>query len=227
MHEPTIDLSALSGRSFGAVLFDNDGTLVDSIAAVEACWQQWAREYGVHPAHITNLHGQPSDVLVAGLVSADRFPAAAARIRQLELEASYPVRVLPGAVAALQATAGRNAIVTSATRALFQHRIEQTGLPAPQLAVTSDDVTRGKPDPEPYLVAASRLGYAPEECLVVEDAPAGVRAGHAAGSAVLGIDSAPDRSMQGEPLRADAVVPDLSFVRFTLHGGAIRVEVAS
>lgn len=106
MHEPTIDLSALSGRSFGAVLFDNDGTLVDSIAAVEACWQQWAREYGVNPAHITNLHGQPSDVLVAGLVSADRFPAAAARIRQLELEASYPVRVLPGADAALQATAG-------------------------------------------------------------------------------------------------------------------------
>lgn len=219
--------SPLSGRLFDAVLFDNDGTLVNSIDAVEAAWLQWAHEFGVPSERLAGLHGKPALTTIRALVPAQRVAEAFARIQELELDSPVPVTALPGAVAAVRATETRNAIVTSADRALFERRATEAGIPLPAVTVTFDDVSEGKPDPEPYLTAAALLGADPARCLVVEDAPAGVAAGRAAGAAVLGIAGTVGRGREsGARLDADLVVPDLAAVRLVLGEGGIRLEEA-
>lgn len=230
VHEASsIDVSPLFTRTFEAVLFDNDGTLVSSIAAVEAAWLAWAGEYGVEPAKLSDLHGKPAAVTVAALVGQELFDEAYARIRQLELASTIPAVALPGAVDAVTATMGRNAIVTSADAALFSFRAREAGIPTPTVTVTFDDVSRGKPDPEPYVHAAELLGADPKRCLVVEDAPAGVASGRAAGASVLGIAAGAEGSAfaPGHALLADVIVPNLAAVRFVLVDGGVRVEAAS
>ncbi|MFC7658386.1 HAD-IA family hydrolase [Pseudonocardia benzenivorans] len=127
-------------------------------------------------------------------------------------------RPLPGAVEALRACS-RAAIVTSCTRALARARIAAAGLPAPAVVVTADDVTAGKPDPEPFLLAAEHLQVAAARCLVVEDAPAGLAAARAAGMATLAVAGTHALA----DLDADAGVPDLSHVRFASGPTGIRV----
>ncbi len=177
-----------------AVLLDMDGTLVDSDGAVERSWHAWGREFGVavEPAA---LHGRPSEASVRALrPDLDGAAAAAAAARQLELQYDdlSDVAATPGARELLALLDGRLpwAVVTSADRRLAAARLGAAGLVAPVL-VTVEDVRRGKPDPEGYLVAAGRLGVAPQRCLVVEDAPAGVAAGRAAGAAVATLRGLP------------------------------------
>ncbi|GAA4873189.1 HAD-IA family hydrolase [Serinicoccus chungangensis] len=117
---------------------------------------------------------------------------------------------LPGALDALRALGDRAAVVTSADQALASARLRAAGLPEPAVLVCADDVARGKPDPEPYLEAAARLGVDPARCLVVEDSAAGLRSGRAAGAATLALLTTTPREQLGD---ADLVVPDLSWVR--------------
>jgi sugar-phosphatase len=175
------------------VLFDMDGTLVESHAAVERAWRTWAREYGVDPGNtIAVAHGSPAEHTVAAMrpdLDAARIAEAAARQLQLQYEDLHDVRPAGGALALIEAvtTAGLPwAVVTSADARLAAARLGRVGI-APPVVVTVDDVERGKPDPEGYLMAARLIGVAIERCLVVEDSDVGVAAGRAAGAFVVGV----------------------------------------
>ncbi len=200
---------AVAGRTFDAVLFDMDGTLVDSTRAVERSWATWSSEYGLTGSALAAGHGQPASQLVRSLLVADRVQEGLARIAELELADVQDITILPGAAELLAALpADRLAIVTSATRELATARIRAAGLIEPAVVVTFDDVSRGKPDPEPFLTGAARLGIDPTRCLVVEDAPAGVAAARAAGCATLAVTTTSPR----DQLDADTVVDSLAQV---------------
>ncbi|WGW13127.1 HAD-IA family hydrolase [Saxibacter everestensis] len=224
-------LGVLEGRTFDAVLFDLDGTLISSIPAVERSWRKWAELEGVDLADLETLHGVPSRQIVASLVPPERVEDSVRVIDDLELQDTDGVIVLPGAAEALKtllvpvAGAERQwaAIATSCSRALAAVRIKSAGISRPDLVVTSTDVTKGKPDPEPYLLAAQRLGVKAANCLVVEDAPAGVSAGRLAGASTLAVRTSSSAQQLAE---ADAVVDDLGSVAFVLDDAGVRVRSA-
>ncbi|WP_233153305.1 HAD family hydrolase, partial [Kineosporia sp. R_H_3] len=138
-----------------------DGTLVDSTRSVQRSWLEWAGEYDVPLDRLTGWHGVPAKQIIATVVDDPaRHAEALARIEALEIEdAAGGILVLPGAVEALAALpAGRAAVVTSCTRLLAHARIAAAGLVAPGVVVTASDVTHGKPDPEPFVLGARRLG---------------------------------------------------------------------
>jgi mannitol-1-/sugar-/sorbitol-6-phosphatase len=219
------DGALFDGAVFDAVLFDMDGTLVDSTRSVQRSWLEWAGEYGVPLERLTGWHGVPAKQIVATVVDDPaRHVEALARIEALEIEdAAGGILVLPGAVEALAALpAGRAAVVTSCTRLLAHARIEAAGLVAPGVVVTASDVTHGKPDPEPFVLGARRLGADPARCLVVEDAPAGLQAGRAAGAATLAVVT----THPAGDLDADVVVPSLADVRFLTGPDGVRVVAA-
>ncbi|MFC9298782.1 HAD-IA family hydrolase [Streptomyces sp. NPDC057011] len=194
-----------------ALLFDNDGTLVSSMESVVRCWTGWAREYGITEEEFARveLHGRPAAEIVADLLPAGVRAGALARIEALEAEdVAGGVVVLPGTKDLLSALpAGRWAVVTSATHPLAEARLREAGIDFPEL-VAADDITRGKPDPEPFLLAARRLGVDPARCVVFEDAPAGLAAGRAAGMRTVALTT----THSAAELDADVVVRDLSAV---------------
>lgn len=173
---------------FAAVLFDCDGILVDSAAAVERAWRRWTESRGVDFAAIAGrLHGQRSTDLIAAI-----YPELDAAAEGAEVDAAQVsdpgVEPVPGAREALAALPpDRVAVVTSGTRALATARLRSVGVPVPAVLVTAEDVAAGKPDPAGYLLAAGRLGQPPGEALVVEDAPAGIAAGQSAGARVAAL----------------------------------------
>ncbi|MGD7706238.1 HAD-IA family hydrolase [Microlunatus sp. Y2014] len=208
--------------TFAAVLFDLDGTLIDSTPAVVRSWVAWAVEYGIDPLALQGFHGVPARSIVARFVSADQVPDALARVTELEVGDVSDIVLLPGAAAALAALAAvPNAIATSCTRELADARLAASGLVRPDVVVTADDVEHGKPAPDPFLLAARRLGVDPADCLVVEDAPSGLTAARAAGCATLAVTT----TSAAADLTADHVVPDLSQVRFSVVDGRVRLEV--
>lgn len=214
-------LGRLAGEVFDAVIFDMDGTLVDSTPAVARSWDRWGSEHGLTPEQMQGHHGVPAESIVRLLLPADRHAAGIARIHELELTDVDDIVVLPGAAEALAALKdARNAIATSCTRPLAKARIGAAGLVAPSVIVTVDDVERGKPHPDPFLEAARRLGVDPTRCLVVEDAPQGLLAGTAAGCFTLAVVTTTPR----EELVADAVVDDLASVVFTVTDRGISVQ---
>jgi sugar-phosphatase len=207
-----------------ALLFDNDGTLISSLESVYRCWSRWAREYGVTEEDFARvaLHGRPAAEIVADLLPADVVPAAVARIEQLEVEDVGGVVALPGTLALLESLpAERWAVVTSATRRLAEARLGQAGI-RPKNVIAADDISRGKPDPEPFLLAAERLGADPARCVVFEDAPVGLTAGRAAGMVTVALAT----THRAEELSADVVVPDLSAVSAQATAGSVEITVA-
>src|ERR1700704_675717 len=181
------------------VLFDMDGVLVDSTPAVGRVWAGWAREHGFElDAVVRMAHGRPSITTIRELLPNADHAAEDREVERREIADVDGVVPLPGAMELLQALPlDRWAIVTSCTRALAAVRIGAAGLPKPKQMVTSTDVQHGKPDPEPYLKGAQILGVPAADCLVVEDAPAGVRAGKAAGARVLALrTTASDAELQ-------------------------------
>jgi len=214
-------LGPLHGRSFAAVIFDMDGTLIDSIPVVIRSWLRWAEEHGLDPEGLRGFHGVPAAAIVAELLPAHKHESALGRINDLELADTEGITVLPGAAEALAALApGLCAIATSCSTPLAAVRIEATGLQVPRVLVTADDVERGKPHPDPFLLAAERLGVDAAQCLVVEDAPGGLAAAHAAGCATLAVTT----TTPAHELVADAVVANLGEVTFSAGGDGVRVR---
>jgi mannitol-1-/sugar-/sorbitol-6-phosphatase len=202
-----------------AVIFDLDGVLVDSTASVERAWQMWAQQHGLQVNDILPLiHGRRSIEtmrLVAPHLATDR-EAEALNLFQAR-DTSRDVMV-PGALALLTSLPSQSwAMVTSGPPALAHARLQAVGLPVPQVVVTSEDVTRGKPDPQGYLKAATRLGIPPEDCLVFEDAPVGIAAAQAAAMRV--IDVATTSPLEAFTLAAEAVQ--------TLAGVQVKAVMAS
>jgi sugar-phosphatase len=181
-----------------ALLFDMDGTLVDSDAAVDRAWLAWCAEYGVDARHAMAIApGHPAadtvNTLLAGRLDARAIATAALRQLELQYDDLSDVAAAEGAhdlLARVDELGLPWAVVTSADERLAKARLGAAGIAAP-LLVTTDDITRGKPDPEGYLLAARRLGVAGAECLVVEDAEAGVLAGRAAGARVAALKGVP------------------------------------
>jgi len=175
--------------SCNAVLFDLDGVLVDSTPAVARVWTGWALEHGLDPAEVVKrAHGRPSLSTIR-----DYLPEADLELENQELERREladleGVVALPGAQELLSSLPPAGwTIVTSCTRPLAEARIRAAALPTPEHLVSADEITRGKPDPEPYWKAATLLGFPAKDCVVVEDVPAGIQAGRAAGAPVIAV----------------------------------------
>ena len=170
-----------------ALLFDLDGVLIDSTPAVQRVWHRWAVEHGLDPEAVVYMaHGRPSRSTIRELLPNSDIDREDREVERREIEDIDGVVLLPGAQNLLNSLPpDRWTIATSCTRRLAEVRLRVAGLPIPATMITSSDVKIGKPDPEPYLKAAAKLGFAASDCIVVEDAPAGARAGKAAGARVI------------------------------------------
>jgi sugar-phosphatase len=186
-----------------AVLFDMDGVLVDSTHAVARVWRKWALDRGFDPVKVVRAaHGRPSIDTVRDFLPNADSNAENLEVERQEVEDLEGVVAMPGAkVLVTSIPAARWTVVTSATRPLAEVRLRAAGIPIPKSLITADDIQFGKPHPEPYQKAAARLGYPASECVVVEDAPAGIRAGKAAGARVIAV---PTTSNRGDLERAGA-----------------------
>jgi len=172
-----------------AILFDMDGTLVDSMAHDERQWTRWAAHHGLDPRPILTIsHGRRTLETIREVAPHLATEQELVRFEKQELEDREGMRAVDGAAALLRVLPPQSwALVTSAPRRLAELRMESAGLSLPAVVVSADDVLRGKPDPEGVLRAARLLDAAPAECLVIEDTPAGIQAAHAAGMRALGI----------------------------------------
>jgi sugar-phosphatase len=198
----------MDGHRISAVLFDLDGVLVESKEATERVWLDWAARHGVQPEDLrAAMHGVRSVEVVRALRPDLDAAAESEAIERRQAEDVAGVRAVPGAADALGALReDRVAVVTSATRPLALTRLRAAGISPPAVMVFASDVERGKPDPEGYLTAARRLGAAPAETVVVEDAPPGIAAGRAAGAAVVAVTTT---HAAAELSAADVVIPSL------------------
>lgn len=207
-----------------SVLFDLDGVLVDSTGSVARQWRKWAEQKGIDPEKVLKIaHGVRALEIVKHVAPHLDADAEVREIEGLEIDDHDGVAVMPGAAELVRSVPdGRWAVVTSGRRHLATGRLQWANLPVPRIMVPADEVTRGKPDPEPYLKAAQLLGVDPKECLVIEDAPAGIRAARAAGMKVIALTSTYPAS---ELKEADAIVPALRQIRVTQMDGRLRVKV--
>ena len=205
-----------------------DGVLVSSIASVNRCWRRWAAHYGVpNPDEIVIAHGTRAVEIMLGFrpdLSERQIAEGLRFIEDIEIDDVADLTVLPGVPELLNSLpAERWTIVTSATRRLMVARLKAAGLPQPKRLVAGDDVINGKPHPEPYITGARLLGFAPSECIVVEDAPSGVGSGKAAGSRVLGVlgtHTAQELYAAG----AEWVITSLVGVKAVLVGAELKIE---
>lgn len=172
-----------------AFLFDMDGTLITSTRAVERCWTAWAKKNNLDPSHVLEtIHGRPARESIKILAPQANLEEEAAWMLQLELSDDVGVSAIAGAREFLESLNDFPwGIVTSADRVLAEHRLNLCGMPLPSVLISADDVKAGKPHPEGYLKAATLLGCVPARCLVLEDTPAGLAAGRAAGAMLLGL----------------------------------------
>lgn len=191
------------------LLIDLDGVLVDSRAAVDRAWNWWATRHGLDPAPFVDAHGRTAREVILDLAPGLDPDLEAALVEGRELSDTQGILALPGA-RELLASSEPLAIVTSCPRPLALARLQEAKLTAPAVLVTAESVTRGKPDPEPYLLGARWLGLAPAQCVVFEDAPAGVSAGKAAGMRVVGLTT---NVGAAELTQADVVVANLAACR--------------
>ncbi len=181
-------MTTLFERSFAAILFDMDGTLINSIAVAERVWGAWARRHGLDvTTFLPTIHGRRvQDTIASAGIRGIDVERESTEITAAELDDVAGIVPVRGAERFLVSVpADKQALVTSAPRALALRRLGAAGLTPPRLVVAAEDVTRGKPAPDCYLLAAQRLGVDARDCLVVEDTPAGITAGDAAGAHVL------------------------------------------
>jgi mannitol-1-/sugar-/sorbitol-6-phosphatase len=208
-----------------AILFDLDGTLVDSATRVERLWVEWSKRRGIDTGYLLQvMHGRPAAetirIAAPHLSVQDEFQALEAE----EIADMEGVRPYPSAEELLDALSPHQwAIVTSGTRRVAEARMRHVGLSKPKVFITVDDVNAGKPAPDGYLLAASRLNLKPSDCVVIEDAPAGIQAGKSAGMRVIAVASTLNSELLSQ---ADFAVRHLSEIKLysTTHGIQIRVE---
>jgi sugar-phosphatase len=210
------------------LLFDMDGVLISSIGSVVRCWRRWCEMYGVPNAESFEVPHGTRAVDIVRMLKPEFDEAQVAEglraIEELEIADTADLTVLPGVKSLLERLPPeRWVIVTSATRRLLLGRLAAAGLPIPERFITGDMVQRGKPDPEPYRRGAELLGFAPSDCVVVEDAPSGVGAGVAAGCRVLGVLGTHKAS---ELNMATWIAESLEEVAVTLVGDELELRVS-
>lgn len=210
--------------SCAAILFDLDGVLVDSTRSVDRQYRLWAKENGLDGDYLMAIaHGVRTSEVVKRVAPHLDAAAETIKIEMREAADRAGAMVMPGAVRLVSSIpAGRWCVVTSGTRMLASTRLRDAGIPIPGVFVTAESVSRGKPYPEPYLRGAELLGVNPAECLVLEDAPAGIASAHAAGMKVAGLLS----TYAAEALmEADLIMASLDSIKVTPAGEANRLDL--
>jgi len=211
------------GGRFRAVLFDMDGVLIDSTGLDERSWLRWAAERGMKDFDPASAHGRRTfDTLRQFAPELDPY-AETLRFEESNEFDCEGIVVFPGVLELLSGLPERQwAIVTSCSERVMRHRLGFASVPVPPQIVTGDRVKHGKPDPESYRRGAAQLGFEVAECLVIEDAPHGIRAGKDAGCSVLGVASShTDEELQA----ADWIVGSIAEVAVTvLEDGWLRIE---
>jgi sugar-phosphatase len=208
-----------------AILFDLDGVLVDSTGSVDRQWRAWAREQGIDEDSVIAIaHGVRSVEVIRAVAPHLDAQAEARRLENREAS-DRGIVVMPGAIDLIRSIPENKwGVVTSGARHLASARLKLAGVPLPKVMVTADDVVNGKPHPEPYLKGAELLGVNPAECLVIEDAPAGIRAAHAGGMKAIGLTSTYAAAALSE---ADWVVGKLAQIQVSVDvAGELAVNVA-
>lgn len=212
----------LPDQTFSAFLFDMDGTILTSIKAAERVWGQWARGHGLDvDAFLPTIHGKRTEETIRALELPGVDPVReAACITRAEIEDVAGIEAIVGAADFLASLPHeRWAIVTSAPRLLAEARIAAAGLPMPGVLVAAEDVERGKPAPDPFLLGARKLGVAPADCLVFEDTLAGLQSAQAAGMASIVVTTT-----HAHPLETDVTaVLDYEDVRAVNTPDGLRV----
>ncbi|MGO2439068.1 sugar phosphatase [Serratia proteamaculans] len=180
-------------------LFDLDGTLVDSLPAVERAWINWAKRRGINPQDVLDfIHGKQAITSLRHFMPGESEEAIQQEfllLEQVEAQDTDGVTALPGAAALLERLNRLDipwAIVTSGSIPVATARRNAGGLPQPEVFITAEQVKHGKPLPDAYLLGAERLGLAPQDCVVVEDAAAGILSGLAAGCQVIAVNAPAD-----------------------------------
>jgi len=195
-----------------AVLFDLDGVLVDSTPCVARVWMAWANQHGLDPDYVVHTaHGQKAIETIRKVAPQLDAEHEFRIVEKMELDDTEGLRLLPGAKELLSALPpNRYTIVTSGSRGLAIKRLQTVGLPIPSNMISADEVSNGKPHPEPYLAGAAAVGFAASECLVFEDAPSGICSSLAAGAKVVGVST----TYKGKELTAAGlIIPSLSAVQ--------------
>jgi sugar-phosphatase len=220
-------LTSMTQIHCAAILFDMDGVLINSTPAVARVWRRWAIEHGFNPEEVVaRAHGRPSLTTVRDYLPNANHEAENREVERREIEDLEGVVPLPGALDLLASLPDdRWTIVTSCTRALAEVRIRAAGLPLPKKLITSNDITYGKPHPEPYLRGASILGFPPADCVVLEDAPAGVMAGKAAGATVIAFKTTVQESVS-RAAGADWILNNCSDIQLTSSRPDLHLTLA-
>jgi mannitol-1-/sugar-/sorbitol-6-phosphatase len=209
-----------------ALLFDMDGVLINSTPAVTRVWRRWALEHGFNSEEVVaRAHGRPSLTTVREYLPNADHEAENREVERREIEDLEGVIPLPGALELLASLPqDRWTIVTSCTRPLAEVRIRAAGLPLPKQLITSNDIIHGKPHPDPYLKGASVLGFPAANCIVVEDVPAGVRAGKAAGAKVIGFTTTVGEAAL-QDAGADWILNNCADIRLLDHGKDLNIAL--
>jgi sugar-phosphatase len=207
-----------------AILFDLDGVLVDSTAAVERVWRKWAHKHAIDQDYVMAIsHGRRSIETIRELAPHMDAEQENRIVEKMEIEDKDGIIAIPGARELLASLpADRFLIVTSATTALASARLQYAGLCVPDRLVSSDDVTEGKPSPEPYLKGAAVLGFIPADCVVFEDTPAGIQSAKAAGMRVIGLVTTYPAA---ELTAADALLQSFQEVKTRFQNGLLHLEL--
>jgi sugar-phosphatase len=208
-----------------AVLFDMDGVLMDSTPSVERVWRAWATMHGLDPERVAGqAHGRRSIETIRAMAPHLDAQKENVVVEQMEIDDKEGVTALPGAAELLaHLPADRFAIVTSATRPLAVARLGYAGLPVPRHIITANDVLHGKPSPEPFLKGAALLGFAPADCVVFEDSPAGISSARCAGMKAIALQTTyPADQLQ----EADAIIRSLADAKASLCDEGITLGFA-
>ncbi len=199
------------------LLFDNDGVLSDSLASVDAAWGKWSEIYSPNFVISFAHHGRRASEIIRDLLPEEKFEEAHELINILEIELTHLTKAMPGAIElTTMSPKGTWTVVTSATPDLARARLTKAGIQIPTELVTGNDVAQGKPNPEPYLLAAKRLSLPMSQCVVFEDAPNGIEAGRRSGaSLVVGVGP--------EALETDADLVIESLAGITFDGNQLSI----
>lgn len=208
-----------------AVLFDLDGTLIDSAVRIQRLWQEWGARHGIAPQFLMEvMHGRRAGETISIVAPQLSVQDEVDALEIIETSDMDGVRLYPSAADLLKKLSPKQwAIVTSGTLRVASARMKHVGLPTPDIFITGDDVKTGKPAPDGYLLAAKRLNLRPADCIVVEDAPAGVQAGKAAGMKVIAVASTLSRDALDQ---ADVVIQHLEEIKLHITNHELQIQIS-
>ncbi|MCP4176883.1 MAG: HAD-IA family hydrolase [bacterium] len=206
-----------------AIIFDLDGTLVDSTVCVEKTWKRWAEKYNIETGVLSSIHGMTSYKTISLIAPHLDAEKATIEFDKEEIKETDGLKLIPHADKILSKLPSEKwAIATSGSNKLATTRLSYVGLPVPKILVTADDITNSKPHPEPYLLAAKYLDISPEDCVVFEDSLAGIEAAKASGAKVIGLTTLFTKE---ELSHTDAVINDFSDVKIHLNDDNLELHI--